>query len=139
VEQRGNVEAMIGDGIPEADICLLIKNPETGKPIDLKTLRRHFAREIATGVTKLKSLAGNRIVAAMLGRDGGVTDELTQAKLLMLFAETRMGWKKPWPTSTQTRIAACSSSRSAKPTPNSNCICLRVAPRCDSALASRML
>ena len=69
-EQRGNVEAMIGYGIPEADICLLIKNPETGKPIDLKTLRSHFAREIATGVTKLKSLAGNRIVAAMLGRDG---------------------------------------------------------------------
>jgi hypothetical protein len=93
-EQRGNVEAMIGYGIPDADICLLIKNPETGKPIDLKTLRRHFAREIATGVTKLKSLAGNRIVAAMLGRDGGLTDELTQAKLLMLFAETRMGWKE---------------------------------------------
>ena len=93
-EPRGNVEAMIGYGIAEADICLLIKNPETGKPIDLKTLRRHFAREIATGVTKLKSLAGNRIVAAMLGRDGGLTDELTQAKLLMLFAETRMGWKE---------------------------------------------
>jgi hypothetical protein len=93
-EQRGNVEAMIGYGIPEADICLLIKNPETGKPIDLKTLRSHFAREIATGVTKLKSLAGNRIVAAMLGRDGGLTDGLTQAKLLMLFAETRMGWKE---------------------------------------------
>lgn len=93
-EQRGNVEAMIGYGIPEADICLLIKNPETGKPIDLTTLRRHFAREIATGVTKLKSLAGNRIVAAMLGRDGGLTDELTRAKLLMLFAETWMGWKE---------------------------------------------
>ena len=30
----------------------------------------------------------------MLGRDGGLTDELTQAKLLMLFAETRMGWKE---------------------------------------------
>jgi hypothetical protein len=93
-EQRGNVEAMIGYGIPDADICLLSKNPETGKPIDLKTLRSHFAREIATGVTKLKSLAGNRIVAAMLGRDGGLTDGLTQAKLLMLFAETRMGWKE---------------------------------------------
>ena len=56
----------------------------------MKTLRRHFAREIVTGVTKLKSLAGNRIVAAMLGRDGGLTDELTQAKLLMLFAG--LGW-----------------------------------------------
>jgi hypothetical protein len=36
-------------------------------------------------------------------------------------------------------LSAPSSSRSVKPTPNSNCICLRVAPCCDSALASRML
>jgi len=34
-EQRGNVEAMIGYGIPETEICLLIKNPATGKPINL--------------------------------------------------------------------------------------------------------
>ena len=93
-EQRGNVEAMIGYGIPEAEICSLIKNPETGKPIDLETLRKHFAREIATGATKLKSLVGNRIVASMLGRDGGLTDERTQGSLLMLFAELRMGWKE---------------------------------------------
>jgi hypothetical protein len=74
--------------------CLLIKNPQTGKPIEVETLREHFASEIATGATKLKPRLGNRIVAAMLGRDGGLTDELTQAKLLMLFAEHRMGWKE---------------------------------------------
>jgi hypothetical protein len=73
-EQRGNVEAMIGYGIPEADICLLIKNPETGKPIDLKTLRSHFAREIATGVTKLKSLAG---IASLRRCSGGTAALLT--------------------------------------------------------------
>jgi hypothetical protein len=43
-EQRGNVEAMIGYAIAEADICLLIKNPATGKPIDLATLRKAFRR-----------------------------------------------------------------------------------------------
>jgi len=89
-EQRESVELMISYGAPETEICLLIKNPETGKPIEVETLREHFASEIATGATKLKSLLGNRIVAAMLGRDGGLTDELTQAKLLMLFAEHRM-------------------------------------------------
>lgn len=93
-EQRESVELMISYGVPETEICLLIKNPETGKPIEVETLREHFASEIATGATKLKSLVGNRIVAAMLGRDGGLTDELTQAKLLMLFAEHRMGWKE---------------------------------------------
>jgi hypothetical protein len=63
-EQRGNVEAMTGYGIPTAEICLLIKNPETSKPIDLATLRKHFAREIATGATKLKALVAGKDGAA---------------------------------------------------------------------------
>ena len=74
-EQRESVELMISYGAPVAEICSLIKNPETGMPIEVETLREHFASEIA-------------------GRDGGLTDELTQAKLLMLFAEQRMGWKE---------------------------------------------
>jgi hypothetical protein len=93
-EQRGNVEAMIGYGIPEAEICNLIKNPGTGKAIDLETFRKHFAAEIATGATKVKSLVGNRIVASILGRDGGLTDDRTQARLAVFFAKTRMGWKE---------------------------------------------
>ena len=50
-EQRESVELMISYGAPEAEICLLIKNPETGKPIEVETLREHFASEIATGAT----------------------------------------------------------------------------------------
>ena len=99
-EQRESVELMISYGAPETEICLLIKNPETGKPIEVETLHEHFASEIATGATKLKSLLGNRIVAAMLGRDGGLTDELTQAKLLMLFAELGRAGRRPWRTRT---------------------------------------
>jgi hypothetical protein len=41
-EQRGNVEAMVGFGIPQTDIARLIKNPETGKPIDEKTLCKYL-------------------------------------------------------------------------------------------------
>ena len=93
-EQRGNVEAMIGYGIPKAEICNLIKNPETGKPSDLETLRKHFAAEIATGATKVKSLVGNRIVASILGRDGGLTGERARAALAVFFAKTRMGWEE---------------------------------------------
>jgi hypothetical protein len=37
-EQRRNVEAMTGFGIPQEPICLLIHNPETGRPIDIATL-----------------------------------------------------------------------------------------------------
>ena len=51
-EQRQNVEAMTGFGIALGDIARLIKNPATGKPLDLKTLHKHFADEIVTGQTK---------------------------------------------------------------------------------------
>jgi hypothetical protein len=40
-EQRRIVEAMVGFGIPEAEIRGLIRNAN-GKPIDEKTLRKHF-------------------------------------------------------------------------------------------------
>jgi hypothetical protein len=93
-EQRGWVEALSSHGVPEAEICLLIKYPETGAPIGLETLRKHFAEEIATGASKMKLLVGNSIVASILGWDGGLTDEPTQARLAILFAKTRMGWNE---------------------------------------------
>jgi hypothetical protein len=83
---------MIGFGIPETEICLLIKNPATGKPINLATFRKYFAAEIATGAAKVKSLVGNCIVASILGREGGLTDQRARARLAVLFAKTRMGW-----------------------------------------------
>src|SRR5215831_3622096 len=91
-EQRGWVEAMIGYGMPEAEIRLLIKHPQTGEPISLETLRKHFAEEIATGAVKLKALVGNRIMGWILGRDGGLQDDRARIRLAVLFARARMGW-----------------------------------------------
>ena len=93
-EQRDNVELMFGFGIPETDICRVIKNPETGRAIDAKTLRKHFKEEIATGATKLKALAGQRIAATMLGRSGGIKDPRAEAQMLIFFAKTQMGWSE---------------------------------------------
>src|SRR6202035_1582422 len=45
-DQRGNVEAMTGFGISQEEICRVVINPETGKPIDKKTLELHFADEM---------------------------------------------------------------------------------------------
>jgi hypothetical protein len=42
-------------------------NPQTGKPLDEKSLRRHFKREIATGEIELHARVGNFIVANILG------------------------------------------------------------------------
>ena len=51
-EQRDNVEALTGYGIPHEEICRLVINPRTGRPIDDKTLRRHFRSELETGYVK---------------------------------------------------------------------------------------
>jgi len=91
-EQRRWVEAMIGYGIPEAEIRLLIKHPQTGKLISLETFRRQFAEEIASGSVKVKALIGERIVGSILGRDGGLQDDRARAMLATLFAKAWMGW-----------------------------------------------
>jgi hypothetical protein len=91
-EQRGWVEAMIGYGMSQAEIRLLIKHPQTGQPISLETLRKHFAEEIATGAVKLKALVGNRIMGWILGRGGDLQDDRTRARLAIFVAKARMGW-----------------------------------------------
>jgi hypothetical protein len=46
-EQRNNVKILVGLGVPQAMICQLVVNPQTGKPLDEGTLKKHFPREIA--------------------------------------------------------------------------------------------
>ena len=91
-EQRGWVEAMVAYGAPEAEICLLIKNPQTGEAIGLETLHKHFAAEIAAGAAKANLLVGDRIIASILGRDGGLLEDRERVRLAIFFAKTRMGW-----------------------------------------------
>ena len=91
-EQRRWVEAMISYGIPEAEMRLLIKHPQTGEPISLEMLRRHFATEIATGAAKAQVPADTRIVDWILGRDGALLDDRTRVRLAIFYAKTRMGW-----------------------------------------------
>jgi hypothetical protein len=76
-DQRGWVEAMIAYGMPEAEIRLLIKDPQTGEPI---------------GLEKAKALVGDRIVGWILGRDGDLLDDRARMKLALFFAKARMGW-----------------------------------------------
>jgi hypothetical protein len=65
-EQRNSIKVLAGLRIPQEQICQLVINPQTGKPLDEKSLRRHFKREIATGEIELHARVGNFIVANIL-------------------------------------------------------------------------
>ena len=66
-EQGNSVKVLAGLRIPQEQICQLVINPQTGKPLDEKSLRRHFKREIAAGEIELYARVGNFIVANILG------------------------------------------------------------------------
>ena len=58
-EQRNNVKILVGLGVPQAMICQLVVNPQTGKPLDEGTLKKHFPREIAVGAAELHARMGS--------------------------------------------------------------------------------
>jgi len=97
-EQRRNVEIMTGLGIPQTDICLMVRGPK-GKPISLATLEKHFRKEIDTGATNLRTRVGNFMIATIMGTKPSegfapITDEKVRGSLLELFAAAQLNWRK---------------------------------------------
>jgi hypothetical protein len=91
-DQRGNVEAMTGFGISQEEICRLIRNPETGRPIDTKTLQLHFADEIETGHIKANATVGRIAYATITAAPGGIPDNHGRVELTKFWLARRMGW-----------------------------------------------
>jgi hypothetical protein len=96
-EQRRNVEIMVGLGIPQDSICVMMRDKKD-RPITEATLRKHFKKEIAQGQAKLNAMIGNFMVATILGREPPpgitpITDPKIRASFAELFARTRMGWQ----------------------------------------------
>lgn len=48
-QMRTDVRTMASLGMPEKAMAILTRNPETGKSIDVDTLRKHFEKEIIHG------------------------------------------------------------------------------------------
>jgi hypothetical protein len=63
-EQRKNVQVMVGLGITEENICLLVRD-RRDKPISRNSLRKHFKKELETGATKLNAQVGNFMVSTI--------------------------------------------------------------------------
>ena len=71
--------------------------PQTGKPLSIKTLERAFATEIKTAKTELDVKVGQFIMDSILGRTPVNAkprkDDRERARLAIFYAKTRMGWK----------------------------------------------
>jgi hypothetical protein len=93
-DQRGNVEAMTGFGISKEEICRVVINPETGKPIDKKTLELHFVDEIETGQIKANATVGRVAYATITGGPGGIDYAPGRIELTKFWLARRMGWKE---------------------------------------------
>ncbi|MDE2434604.1 MAG: hypothetical protein KGN37_17380 [Burkholderiales bacterium] len=70
-EQREQVRLLAGLGTRQSDLCLLLKNPNTGKPIDLDTLKKHFSAEIEEGTLEATSKVAQTLFNIATNPDGG--------------------------------------------------------------------
>jgi len=80
-DQRRQVEAMAGYGVPEVDIALVIA-------IDPKTLRKHYRKELKMGHVK----ANMKVAENLYRKATGEGKEAITASIFWL--KTRAGWKE---------------------------------------------
>src|SRR5260370_42034303 len=65
--QRNMVRKLTGWGIPQQHICRVVTNPQTAKPLDPKSLRKHFALEIGTAAVEANVCVASLIHSTILG------------------------------------------------------------------------
>ena len=97
--QRDMVRKLTGWGIPQQHICRVVTNPQTAKPLDPKSLRKHFVLDIRTGAVEANFTVGRLILATILGLPPppgtvAITNERVRARLAIFWAKTRMGWRE---------------------------------------------
>src|ERR1700726_1309549 len=97
--QRNMVRKLTGWGIPQQHICRVVTNPQTAKPLDPKSLRKHFALEIGTGAVEANLTVARLTLATILGwrppaGTGAITNEGVRAYFAIFGAKTRMGWSQ---------------------------------------------
>jgi hypothetical protein len=89
-EQRSMVESMKGYGMLHADICqvVLAKN---GKPIDHKTLEKHFRKELDQGAVK----ANSKVAQSLFQQATGAGDWKQAVPIAAIWwSKCRMRWKE---------------------------------------------
>lgn len=72
-EQRAQVEALRAYGAPLEDICPFILD-KAGKPITVKTLRKHFKHELTQGKWKIVSVVAQTLAQSAKGVEAKYDD-----------------------------------------------------------------
>jgi hypothetical protein len=99
---RAQVETLASYGVEHEDICLLVINPRTGKPIAPKTLRQAFRAELDTGMIKANAKVAESLYVQAVGAPAAfdaqgrkLRNEIPRNVTAGIFwAKTRMGWKE---------------------------------------------
>ena len=86
---------MAGAGIREDQMVQLVTNPETGLPIDAKTLRKHFRAELDSGHTKADTLVAQGLFKNATTATPAYPGGIPVAQIFWL--KTRARWKPPDP------------------------------------------
>jgi hypothetical protein len=87
-KQRITVAAMAACGMPQDMICSKIKNPQTGKSVDMKTLRAAFRDELK----EAKALATAMVAQNLFQHAMGKGREAVTAGIFWM--KCQAGWKE---------------------------------------------
>lgn len=101
-EQRRIVESAAGIGLRQLQICWLIADPTTGRPLSKPTLHKHFADELARGKAKAHFNVGKSLYDQAVGipkmdatgkkQVGWVSEPVTAATIW--FTKSQMGFRE---------------------------------------------
>lgn len=87
-EQRMQVGIWSACGMPQEMICQRIINPETGKPLDDNTLRKHFKVELDAAL----ELANSQVAQSLFKKAVGNGPQSVTAAIFWL--KTKARWKE---------------------------------------------
>ncbi|MGA4275589.1 hypothetical protein ACI2VH_02865 [Ralstonia nicotianae] len=89
---RKLVASLAGYGAPHEYIASCVTNPQTGKPLDPKSLRRHFRVELDTAKDKTNALVARALFKQATGTGrGAVTAAIFWLKTQARWKETPQG------------------------------------------------
>ena len=87
-KQRLTVSVMAACGMPQTEICRQIINPDTGRPIDEKTLARVFRDDLDQGKARASALVAQSLFRKATGEGKGA---VTAA---IFWLKTQAHWKE---------------------------------------------